>query len=255
MKSLLKTEQLSKHFGGLKAVDEVDLEIEGEGIFGIIGPNGAGKTTFFNLVTGYLNPTKGKIFYRGDRIDGLKPHVIAKTGVARTFQIVRPFSNLTVLENVLMGHGSRYYDRTSALYSKYGREKSKAEETLEFVDLEKWSSSNANTLPIGLQRRLEIARVLALKPKLILLDEPAAGLTEEEMTSLKELLLNISKREVTILLVEHTMSFVMGICEKIFVLDRGRCIARGTPEQIQQNEKVIDAYLGTDTQQEDGFNA
>lgn len=246
LNEILRTENLSKHFGGLKAVDGVSISVEEEGILGIIGPNGAGKTTLFNLITGYLKPTKGQIFFRNDRIDPLEPHQIARQGVARTFQIVRPFSELTVLENVLMGKGHNYYDSFRALCSQYMSSREKALELLDFVDLRGQADSYAGTLPIGLQRRLEIARVLALDPSLILLDEPVAGLTEGEMRSLKELFKQLVNEGIVLVLVEHTMSFVMDMCDRLIVLDRGSVISRGGAEQVQNDPKVLEAYLGTE---------
>lgn len=250
MSDILRTQNLSKHFGGLKAVDEVSISVKEEGILGIIGPNGAGKTTFFNLVTGYLRPTKGGIFFREDRIDKLEPHQISRKGIARTFQVVRPFSELSVLENVIMAHGHRYYDRLKALYGQFSHSKDRALEMLDFVGLQDKAESIAGTLPIGLQRRLEIARALALSPDMILLDEPVAGLNEKEMQSLKELFRKLEKKGIVLVLVEHTMSFVMDLCDRLIVLNKGSVIFEGSAEEVQKDPKVRKAYFGTKEESE-----
>lgn len=240
---LLVTEGVTKDFGGLRAVDHVDLSVKQGEIRGIIGPNGAGKTTLFNLITGYLRPTEGKITFKGRRIDGLPPHRVVSLGIARTFQIVRPFTELSVLENVLVAWGHRRYYGIGP-FLPYKGEQRRVLEILEEVGLVERAHLPAGTLPIGLLRRLEIARAMALEPELILMDEPAAGLTEEEIRELKELVRQIVKGGITIILVEHRMTFVMDICEVITVLDRGRVIAEGTPTEVARNPAVIEAYLG-----------
>jgi len=248
--TLLATQDLTKDFGGLRAVDGVDLRVEKGEIHGIIGPNGAGKTTLFNLITGYLKPTRGRIQFRGRRIDGLEPHRVVTLGIARTFQIVRPFTELSVLENVLVAWGHRHYYGLGP-FKSFRPAKRKALEILESVGLAQKRDLPASALPIGLQRRLEIARALALEPELMLLDEPAAGLTEEEIGELKGLVREIVTKGITVVLVEHRMTFVMDICQVITVLDRGRVIAEGTPTQVASDRQVIEAYLGTGGGSED----
>jgi branched-chain amino acid transport system ATP-binding protein len=253
--SVLKVNKLSKAFGGIKAVTDVTLNVEKGEIAGLIGPNGAGKTTFFNLLTGIYTPTEGEIVYEFDKqitSKMLKPHKITHYGISRTFQNIRLFKNMSVLDNVLLGfHHNLRYGVQSALFrlpSFYKTEKGVREEALKLLEkfnLHDKKDDFAKNLSYGEQRRLEIARALAAKPKLLLLDEPAAGMNPKETKELTELIKWIRETfDLTIILIEHDMSLVMGICERIMVFDYGRLIAAGTPEEIQKNPEVIKAYLG-----------
>ena len=257
--SVLKVSNLSKNFGGIKAVTDINLDIEKGEIIGVIGPNGAGKTTFFNLLTGMYSPTTGEIVYDLNKkvtTKDLKPHKITYYGISRTFQNIRLFQNMSVVENVLIGfHNGLKYGVASALFrlpSYYKTEKDTYNEAIRLLDkfnlLDK-KDELAKNLPYGDQRRLEIARALAAKPKLLLLDEPAAGMNPRETKELTSLIRWIREAfDLTIILIEHDMSLVMNICEKIFVFDYGHLVAKGTPKEIQGNEKVIKAYLGKEAQ-------
>jgi branched-chain amino acid transport system ATP-binding protein len=249
---LLRINNLTHFFGGLKAVDDFNIEIEPRKIIGLIGPNGAGKTTVFNLITGFYKPTQGAIFFDNKEITGLKSHVITSMGVVRTFQNIRLFSSMSVLENVTIArHYHMKYGITSSVLRlpSYGREEKEAEEqALEYLSifhLEDKRFHTAGSLPYGQQRRLEIARALATEPKLLLLDEPAAGMNTAEALDLMNLIHKIAEDfRLTILLIEHQMPVVMGVAEIIHVLDFGKTIAVGTPNEIKNNPKVIEAYLG-----------
>jgi branched-chain amino acid transport system ATP-binding protein len=250
---LLDIRGLTKHFGGLRAVDGFDLTVSSGALVGLIGPNGAGKTTVFNMITGLYQPTGGSIALGGEDVTGLEPHLITQRGIGRTFQNIRVFPNLSVLDNVCVAyHPHAGYSIVDALWrsprfeDKERQLVERAQDFLAVFNLQDRQNEIAKNLPYGEQRRLEIARALATEPKLLLLDEPAAGMNPRETVRLMELIHFIRDRfKLTILLIEHQMRVVMGICERITVMDFGQIIARGTPREIQCNEKVIEAYLGT----------
>lgn len=250
--ALLKISKLSKEFGGLKAVANFNIEIHEGELIGLIGPNGAGKTTAFNLMTGVYEPTTGEMDFNGKSLLGLKPYEVTQRGIARTFQNIRLFSDLTVLDNVKIAyHFHVKYGllesvlRLGRYYPEEDEIEQKAMECLKMFKLENRRDEIAKNLPYGEQRRLEIARALAAQPKLLLLDEPAAGMNPQETHELMEMIRWIrDELKLTILLIEHDMSLVMGVCERIYVLDYGSIIAEGTPEEIRANPCVIEAYLG-----------
>lgn len=256
--ALLKVSNLTKNFGGLCAVSNVNMEINEKELIGLIGPNGAGKTTLFNLLTGVYEPSEGSIQLNVDgtmkEIGGMKPYKVTHMGLARTFQNIRLFKNLTVLDNVKIAmHQNIKYGsiqailRTPKFYKEEERVLKKAEEYLQVVNLIDKKDELAKNLPYGEQRRLEIARALAIEPKILFLDEPAAGMNPQETADLTKLIHQIKDDfNLTIILIEHDMSLVMTICERIYVLDYGKCIANGVPEEIKNNKRVIKAYLGED---------
>jgi len=251
MSATLQLKNISRHFGGLKVLQDVNLEIPQGGIFGLIGPNGAGKTTVFNLITGLLPPTAGSIHFDGRDLAGQKPHVITRTGIARTFQNIRLFKEMSLLENVMVGmHAQLRYGNvgllaTSGLFrSEEKRARDRARELLSWMKLDHKAEDTADNLSYGDQRKLELARALATEPRLLLLDEPVAGMNANEKTELMREIEQISARGYTIFMIEHDMRFVMGLCQEIAVQNFGRIIAQGGPEAIRNDPQVIEAYLG-----------
>jgi len=249
---MLRTEKVIMQFGGLTAVSDFSINVNDGEIVGLIGPNGAGKTTAFNMITGQYTPTSGQIFFKEKNITGMEPHIITEAGIARTFQNIRLFSKMTVIENILAACTLREkpYLFESVLHLPAYKAKEKrslefAREMLASVGLLENADDNAVSLPYGKQRRLEIVRALATRPKLLLLDEPAAGMNPQESYELMDFIVAVrDKFRICVLLIEHHMQVVMGICSRLYVLDYGHTIAEGPPHEIQNNKKVIDAYLG-----------
>ncbi|NJD33370.1 MAG: ABC transporter ATP-binding protein [Betaproteobacteria bacterium] len=248
---MLAISKLGKHFGGLSVLEDVSFDVPAGGIFGLIGPNGAGKTTVFNLITGLLKPSAGNISFEGRDLAGLAPHSVTRLGIARTFQNIRIFKEMTLLENVMIGmHQHLAYGpvalflNSPACRAAEAEARQRALELLSWVRLDHRAEMLADNLSYGDQRKLEFARALATKPRLLLLDEPVAGMNPAEKTVLMEEIRNICQRGFGVFLIEHDMRFVMGLCDRVAVLNFGRIIAEGSPDEIRNNPDVIEAYLG-----------
>ena len=249
--ALLEVKQLTKHFGGLTAVGDVTLELNEGELVGLIGPNGAGKTTLFNLLTGVYEPSEGTVTLDGHLLNGKSPYKIASLGLGRTFQNIRLFKDLTVLDNVLIAFGNHHkqhvfasFLRLPAFYKSEKELKAKALKLLKIFDLDGDAETLAKNLAYGQQRRLEIVRALATEPKILFLDEPAAGMNDSETEALRQLIGKIRDLGITVVVIEHAMELMMNICDRLVVFNFGKKIAEGTPQEIQNNEAVIEAYLG-----------
>lgn len=257
MSCILETRDIGIQFGGLKAVDNVNFKAEEGEITALIGPNGAGKTTLFNLIAGFYQPTSGKVYFKGQDITSLKPYQRTRIGLARTFQNINLFKDMSVMDNALVGQHCRMtYDPITAMLSlpaKRKQEKQSREEImkiLDFMGLANVANEKAGSLSYGMQKNLEIARAMATKPELLLLDEPASGLNTQELDQLSQRVLRMRDMGITVVLIEHKMDVVMNISHNIMVLNFGECIAFGTPEEISANQQVIEAYLGKEDEED-----
>ncbi len=246
---LLEVSDLSKEFDGLRALDGVSFTADQAEILGVIGPNGAGKTTLFNIISGLFPPSGGKIIFQGKTIHRLKTHQISRLGIGRTFQLVRPFQNLDVETNILVASGHSFYPSFRKSFAPFQKPEI-LEEVRKIIDrtgLRPYAGQITKNLPLGIKKRLEIARALALKPRLLLLDEPSGGLRFEESVQLMELIRQIREEGIGVLLIEHNMQVIMDLCKRIVVLDHGSKIAEGSPEEIRSNPQVVQAYLGKES--------
>ncbi len=245
-KKIIEINNITKVFDGLKALDNVTLSINQSDIFGIVGPNGAGKTTLFNIISGILKPTCGEIIFKGKKISGFSAHKIAQIGIGRTFQVVKPFSLMSVEENVMVSYGIKFYNNIIKSFGKWNKEKyiKDIEDILKKTELMQYKNRKAGNLPLGIQRKLEIARALALNPTVLLLDESFSGLSFSEIEELKKLVANINQNGITIVIIEHNMPVITDLCKTLTVLNYGKKLADGSPENVINNPDVIEAYIG-----------